>query len=134
MFAILNILNAHNLPIFQPILMILVSKFMVHRALSDKTYLSLGLLSPLNSFQLCDRFGIEIWLLCYFWRNNICHITDIRTISFLYPATLKSVGYYVIPSIQKLRSSVRLSVRQRIIFTLCWEHFLTNFLQTCYES
>ena len=28
--------------------MILVSKFMVHRALSDKTYLSLGLLSPLT--------------------------------------------------------------------------------------
>ena len=49
MLAILNSLNAHNLPIFQPILMILVSKFMVHRALSDKTYLSLGLLSPLNS-------------------------------------------------------------------------------------
>ena len=41
-------LNAHNLPIFQPILMILVSKFMVHRALSDKTYLSFGLLSPLT--------------------------------------------------------------------------------------
>ena len=49
MLAILNSLNAHNLPIFQPIMMILVSKFMVHRALSDKTYLSLGLLSPLNS-------------------------------------------------------------------------------------
>ena len=48
MLAILNSLNAHNLPIFQPILMILVSKFMVHRALSDKTYLSLGLLSPLR--------------------------------------------------------------------------------------
>ena len=48
MLAILNLLNAHNFPIFQPILMILVSKFMVHRALSDKTYLSLGLLSPLN--------------------------------------------------------------------------------------
>ena len=47
MLAILNSLNAHNLPIFQPMLMILVSKFMVHRALSDKTYLSLGLLSPL---------------------------------------------------------------------------------------
>ena len=47
MLAILNFLNAHNLPIFQPILMILVSKFMVHRALSDKTYLLLGLLSPL---------------------------------------------------------------------------------------
>ena len=47
MSAILNSLNAPNLPIFQPILMILVSKFMVHRVLSDKTYLSLGLLSPL---------------------------------------------------------------------------------------
>ena len=48
MLAILNSLNGHNLPIFQTILMILVSKCMVHRALSDKTYLSLGLLSPLN--------------------------------------------------------------------------------------
>ena len=48
MLAILNSLNAHNLPIFQPIMMILVSKFMVHRALSDKIYLLLGLLSPLS--------------------------------------------------------------------------------------
>ena len=40
MLAILNPLNALNLPIFQPILMILVSKFMVNRVLS-------GLLSPL---------------------------------------------------------------------------------------
>ena len=48
MLAILNSLNAQNFPIFQPILMILVSKFMVPRALSDKTYLSLGLLSPLT--------------------------------------------------------------------------------------
>ena len=47
MLLILNSLNVHNLPIFQWILMILVSKFMVHRVLSDKTYLSLGLLSPL---------------------------------------------------------------------------------------
>ena len=39
MFAILNSLNANNFLIFQPILMILVSKFMVHRALPDKTYL-----------------------------------------------------------------------------------------------
>ena len=44
MLAILNTLNAHNLPIFQPILMILASKFMVHGALSDKTNLLLGLL------------------------------------------------------------------------------------------
>ena len=48
MLPILNSLNTNNLPIFQRILMILVSKFMVHRALSDKTYLSLGLLSPLT--------------------------------------------------------------------------------------
>ena len=48
MFAILTSLNAHNFPIFQLISMILVSKFMVHsRALSNKKYLSLGLLSPL---------------------------------------------------------------------------------------
>ena len=48
MLAILNSLNAHNLHNFQLILVILVSKFIVHRALSDKTYLSLGLLSPLR--------------------------------------------------------------------------------------
>ena len=48
MLAILNSSNAHNLPISQPILMILVSNLMAHRALSDKTYLSLGLLSPLS--------------------------------------------------------------------------------------
>ena len=48
MSAVLNTLNAHNLPIFQPILMIRVSKVMVRRVLSDKIYLSLGLLSPLK--------------------------------------------------------------------------------------
>ena len=36
MLAILNSLNAHNLPVSQPILMTLVSKFMVYRALSKK--------------------------------------------------------------------------------------------------
>ena len=60
MLAVLNSLNAHNFSIFQPILMILVSKFMVHRALSDKTYLSLGLLSPLISLNpnqnICCRY------------------------------------------------------------------------------
>ena len=49
MSAILNSLNVHNFPIFQPILMKLVTKFMVYRALSDKTYLLSGLLSPLNT-------------------------------------------------------------------------------------
>ena len=37
MLVILNSLNAHNLPIFQPILMILVSKLMIYKALSYKT-------------------------------------------------------------------------------------------------
>ena len=46
MLALLNSLNAHNLPIFQPILMKLVSKFMVHRALYDKTCLSLEFAVP----------------------------------------------------------------------------------------
>ena len=49
MLAVLNSLNAHNFPIFQRILTILVSKFMVRRALFYKIYLSLGLLSPLSS-------------------------------------------------------------------------------------
>ena len=48
MSAILNSLNVHNFSIFQPILMKLVSKFMVYRALSVKTYLLSGLLSPLK--------------------------------------------------------------------------------------
>ena len=39
MSAILNSLNAHYFIIFQSILMILVSKFIVYRALFDKTYL-----------------------------------------------------------------------------------------------
>ena len=43
MLSILNSLNAHNFHILQPILMILVTKFIVHGALSDKTYLPLGL-------------------------------------------------------------------------------------------
>ena len=47
MLPILNSLNAFYFPIFQPILMVFVSRFMVQKALSDKTYLSKGLLSPL---------------------------------------------------------------------------------------
>ena len=57
MLAILNSSNDHNLPIFQPILMILVSKFMVHRTLSDKIYVSLWLLSPLKCIR--TRFRTE---------------------------------------------------------------------------
>ena len=39
MSAILNSLNAHNFSIFQPILMKLVSKSMVYRALSHEKFL-----------------------------------------------------------------------------------------------
>ena len=59
MLAILSSLNDHNLLIFQPILMMLVSKFMVYRALSDKTYSLLGLLSHkfllYKISKLCDK-------------------------------------------------------------------------------
>ena len=50
MLAILKSLNAHNLPIFQPILMILVSKFMVRRALSDKKILIIRVAVPFKYY------------------------------------------------------------------------------------
>ena len=65
MLAILNFLNAHNLPIFQPILMILVSKFMVHRALSDEAYLSLELLSPLKMELRHTDECTTVWVLFF---------------------------------------------------------------------
>ena len=52
MLDLLKSLNAHNLPFFQLNLVILVSKFMVRRALPELTYLLLGLLSPLRHFLL----------------------------------------------------------------------------------
>ena len=42
MLVILIFLNVHNLPIFQQILMILVSKCMVHRALSNKNIIRIA--------------------------------------------------------------------------------------------
>ena len=66
MSAILNSLYANNLHIFQPNLMILVSKFKVHRALSNKTHLSFGLPSPLKmikktpSLKICYQNTIFI--------------------------------------------------------------------------
>ena len=79
MLAISNSLNAHNLPIFQPILMILLSKIIVHRALSDKTYLSLGLLSPLT---LCLMGNLSCF--CYhlltFFKINFFKVSLRNTI------------------------------------------------------
>ena len=57
MLAILNSLNVHNFLIFQLILMTLVSKFMVYRALSDKRYILLGLRSPL----IVDKVKSNKW-------------------------------------------------------------------------
>ena len=74
MLAILNSLNAHNLPIFQPSLMILVSKFMAHTALSDKTYLSLGLLSPL----IMPKEAAECWKITH----ELVILKEISTLNF----------------------------------------------------
>ena len=60
MFAILNSLNVHNFPISQPILMILVSKFMVHRALSDKTYLSFRVAVPFNFYRRNKKISVRM--------------------------------------------------------------------------
>ena len=59
MSAILNSSNAHNFLIFQPILMTLVSKLIVYRALPDKTYLLLGLPSPLIRIKNLKILNIE---------------------------------------------------------------------------
>ena len=56
MSAILNSLNSHNFIIFQPILMTLVSKLMVYKALSDKSYLLLGLQSPLKPKREINKY------------------------------------------------------------------------------
>ena len=59
---------------------------------------------------------VENWFLC-------------SILAFLYPAILKSVVCYTLHSkIVFERPSVSLFVCQRIVFTLCWEHFLTKFL------
>ena len=50
MFAILNFLIAHNFPIFQPILKILVSKLMVHRALIIRVAVIFNIYTPRKLF------------------------------------------------------------------------------------
>ena len=84
MLAVLNSLNAYNLPIFEPILMILVSKFMVHRALSDKIYLSLGLLSPLICLVYsCLMCEIQLFPMCTVV-SMICLVYSCLTICHVY--------------------------------------------------
>ena len=74
MSSILNSLNAHNFLIFQPIMMTLVSKFMVFKALSDKTYLLLGLRSPLINVNYYNRSFNKNNLVSLFSSFIICYI------------------------------------------------------------
>ena len=60
MSAILNSLNVYNFPIFQPILMKIVSKFMVYRAVSDKTHFFIRIAVPFKPKILCFFF---VWYL-----------------------------------------------------------------------
>ena len=55
MSIILNSFNGHNILIFQLVMMTLVSKFMVYGALSDKSYLSLGLQSQISQCYRTSR-------------------------------------------------------------------------------
>ena len=64
MLVIMNSLNDHNFPIFEQILMILVSKFMVHRIFYDKAFLSLGLLSLLTTTKFKIKIGYTGYLVC----------------------------------------------------------------------
>ena len=79
MLAILNTLNAHNLPIFQPILMILVSKFVVHRALSNKKYL----------------FPFKLHMYCYirYPRLNRCSLLPCICFFILYSCLAEMIEY-----------------------------------------
>ena len=99
MLAILNFLNAHNLPIFQPILMILVSKFMVHRAPSDKTHLSFGLLSPLSRWVGFIGFYQTIK-----YQNFVC---SLKILMFLFSITHTSIFHVLILPIEFSRTAQR---------------------------
>ena len=66
MSAILNYLNAHNFPIFQPILMKLVSKPMIYRDLCYKTYL--GWRSPLIC---CPLFSVILGCGTRYWLSAV---------------------------------------------------------------
>ena len=59
---------------------------------------------------------------------ELSHISN-----FFYPTTLKSVGYYVIPSVQKFAFECP-SFHQHFVSALYLEHLLTDFLQTLYKS
>ena len=70
--------------------MILVSKIMVHRALSDKTYLSLGLLSPLNELGKRDKMRGLPSILSLF-RNEFYKFNNTRAgmLDSIYHMTLR---------------------------------------------
>ena len=59
MLAILNSLNAHNYPILQPIMLILVSKCMVHGVFLIKHTYHLGCCPPFKRSSNYEKDAIE---------------------------------------------------------------------------
>ena len=125
MLAIMNFLNAHNLPIFQPILMILVSKIMVHRALSDKTYLSLGLLSPLiKTLKIHEK---NVYKLISVYLQNYSYLSCYKSYTFfLLLKKLIIMLFYMVPSLLLLGNG-KLRYESLCMYTpLIFLHF-SNF-------
>ena len=113
MLAILNSLNAHNFPIFEPILITLVSKLMVHRVRPDKTYLTLGLLSPLSDANIPsqeeDTTGTLNCPTDYTVEDNI-HNLQVNLLS------MEEISQQV----------ARLNSEQQAIFNVIQTHFLSH--------
>ena len=66
--------------------------------------------------------------------DRVRSTTVVLLSNFLYPATLKSAGYYVVPSIQNIAFECPSVCPSAHRFHSLLGAFLTNFLQTCYES
>ena len=88
----------------------------------------------LNRFGLLrKRFGLlkelltwlDIWSLC------ILTICNFRYLPVLYPATLKSVGYYVIPSVQKFAFECPSVYLTALHFRSILSIFLPIFFKLC---
>ena len=86
-------------------------------------------------------FGGLMFPACQSFPLSVLHTVNISR--FLYPATLKSVGYYVIPSIQKIvfkcpsvcTSELQPLTDVRNLFSFAiFGIFVFDFLQTGYKS
>ena len=82
--------------------------------------LSLSIWGPgsdviLDCINICDL----CLLICFDNQNASHHLTGLG-LKYLYSATLKGTGYYVIPIIQKFALSVHLSVCPYSRMNPCW--------------